>query len=251
VSDSAEDRIHVATPARQQQARREGDVPKSFELAAAVQMIGAITVAYLFLGQIGQWMQAWTTQTWSSAGANLSVEASDVTAQIQTAIFLSIRVIGPMMVLLMLVGIASHWLQTGPLFVSDRVIPDPTRLASGNWNRQIFSLGNLALLVVGIPKTLIAFGVLVSSSWIHRNDFFMLSNGPADSMVGMMFSLILTITFHVAFALLITSAADYWLKLASYQRRIRMTDQQLRDELRMQNGDPQIRARRRQLNRVS
>ena len=97
---------------------------------------------------------------------------------------------------------------------------------------------------------MIALSVLVSTIWIQRNDFFILSNGPADGLVAKLFSLILTITLHVAFALLVTSTADYWLKFASYQRRIRMTDQQLRDELRMQNGDSQIRARRRQLNRI-
>jgi flagellar biosynthetic protein FlhB len=70
-------------------------------------------------------------------------------------------------------------------------------------------------------------------------------------MVTKMFSLILTVTFHVALALLVTSVADYWLKFIGHQRRIRMTDQQLRDELRMQNGDPQIHARRRRMNRIS
>jgi flagellar biosynthetic protein FlhB len=66
-----------------------------------------------------------------------------------------------------------------------------------------------------------------------------------------LFSLILTVTFHVALALLLASAADYGLKFLGHQRRLRMTDQQLRDELRMQNGDPQTRNRQRQLQRVS
>ena len=100
MSAPSEDRIHIATPARRQQARREGDVPKSFELAAAVQMIGAIMVSYLFLGQLGQWIRAWTTQNWSSAGVNLSIQSNDLTAQIQSAIFASVGVLAPMMILL-------------------------------------------------------------------------------------------------------------------------------------------------------
>ena len=39
MSESEEDQIHVPTPTRREQARRDGDIPKSFELAAALQMI--------------------------------------------------------------------------------------------------------------------------------------------------------------------------------------------------------------------
>ena len=213
-------------------------------------MIGAITAAFLLLGQVGHWIRSWTTSTWSSAGTKLSIDTADFTEQIQGTMMGSISVLSPLLLVLLLVGVASHWLQTGPMFLSGRVAPDPTRLASGNWKRHVFSLSSLAFLIVGIPKTLIAGFALAASAWFNRNDFFALANYPVDTLVAKMFMLILTITFHVALALLVTSAADFWLKFLSHQRRIRMTDQQLRDELRMQNGDPQIHARRRQMNRV-
>ena len=250
MSDSAEDQIHPATVARRQQARLDGDVPKSFELAASLQMIGALLAAYLLLGQIGNWIRGWTAETWSAAGSDLSVNTNEVTSQIQNMIGGCLAVLVPILLLLLLVGVASHWIQTGPMFLSKRISPDPSRLGVGNWKRQVFSISTLAFLFVGIPKSLIAGVVVCLSSWIHRNEFFALANFPTDTMVEKLFALILTITFHVAFALLLASAADYWLKFTSYQRRIRMTDQQLRDELRMQNGDPQIRARQRQIRRT-
>lgn len=251
MSESTEDRVHAATPARQQQARRDGEVAKSFELAAAVQMIGAIAAAFLLLGQVGNWIRVWTADTWSMAGTKLSVESGDFTAQVQAAMFGSTHAMLPMMLLLLLVGIASHWLQTGPMFLSNRVTPDPARLVSGNWKQHVFSLSSLAYVIVGIPKVLIAGIALIASVWFQKNEFFALAHFPVDAMLTKMFALILSVTFHVALALLVTSVADYGLKYISHQRRIRMTDQQLRDELRNQNGDPQIRARRRELSRNS
>lgn len=251
MSEFSDDQIHVATPARRLEARREGDIPKSFELSAALQMIGALAAAYLLLGQVGRWMRSWTIETWTDAGSRLSVDSSDFTEQMQSTISSSFNVLLPIMVVLLLIGVASHWIQTGPLFLSSKISPTPSRLGPGNWKRQVFSLSSLAFLFVGIPKIVIAGFVLFTSVWFHRNEFFMLANYPTDAMVARLFSLILTVTFHVALALLITSAADYWLKFVSHQRRLKMTDQQLRDELRMQNGDPQTRARQRQLRRVS
>ena len=247
MSESLEDQIHDPTPARHQQARKDGDIPKSFELASAIQMLGALIVAYLLFGQLGAWLQTYTTETWSNAGTNLSVDAADITGQFQAMSSSLLAVIAPIFLLLLLFGVASHWIQTGPVFLPEKVAPDLTRLGAGNWRRQLFSIGTWAHLFVGMPKTLLAFGILGTSVWIHRNHFFVLPNYPFDMMISKMFALIMTVTCHVALGLLIASAADYWLKYVGYQRRIKMTDQQLRDELRMQNGDPQIRARQRQV----
>lgn len=247
MTDSSEDRVHEATPARRAKARNDGDVAKSFELAAAVQMIGAVAAAYLFLKGCGNWMQSWTLKTWAPANVKTSISPEAFTHQIQTIAVGSLSVLVPLLLLLMLAGIASHWLQTGPLFVARRIAPDPTRLATGNWFRHVFSLNSLATVVIGIPKMLVAIGVLGVSSWFHRNDFLELANCPVDAMVDKMLTLGLTITFHVALALLFTSGIDFWLKIVGHQRRIRMSDQELRDELRMQNGDPQIQARRQRI----
>ncbi len=245
MSEDIDDQIHLATPARIQQAREEGDIPKSFELASAVQMIGALIVAYVLFGQLGAWLQSFTTETWSNAGSNLSVSADDFSAQLQGLSNGLFSVLAPIFLMLLIFGIGSHWLQTGPVFLPKKVSPDVTRLGMGNWRRQFFSIATWAHLVVGLPKTIIAFVILGISVWFHRNHFFVLSNYPFDMMISKMFSLIMTVTFHVALGLLIASAADYWLKHLGHQRRIRMSDQQLRDELRMQTGDPQVRARQR------
>ena len=72
---------------------------------------------------------------------------------------------------------------------------------------------------------------------------------PADAMAQQLFSLVLLICSHVAVALLMVSLLDFGMKYWGFEKRIRMTDQQLRDETRMQNGDPQTSARRRELQR--
>ena len=251
MSDSADDQIHEASAARIQQARSEGDIAKSFELAAALQMIGALLACYLLLSNVGVWIRNWTSQSWTSAGSQLSIETSEITSQLQNLSWLTFLTLAPLMVVLLVVGVFSHWIQTGPLFLPQKAAPDLDRLGPGNWRRKVFSLQGLAFLLVGIPKMFVAVGVLGASSWYHRNQFFELASYPADVLVRNLFTLVLTIVFHVALALLIASLSDYWLRYLGHRRNLRMTDQQLRDELRMQNGDPQVRARQRESRRIS
>ena len=251
MSDSTDDQIHEASATRIQQARSEGDIAKSFELAAALQMIGALLACYLLLSNAGVWIQNWTSQSWSTAGSQLSIETSELTTQLQNLTGLTFVALAPLMLLLLIIGICSHWIQTGPLFLPQKAAPDLERLGPGNWRQKMFSLQGLAFLIVGIPKTFVALGVLGASSWYHRNQFFELASYPANVLVRNLFSLVLTIVLHVALALLIASLSDYWLRYLGHRRRLRMTDQQLRDELRMQNGDPQVRARQREFRRIS
>jgi flagellar biosynthetic protein FlhB len=244
------DRQHAATPTRRQQARRDGDVAKSLELATAIQMLGMLVVASLTLGQIGTWLKAWTSRTWNEAGTKLSVETSEVTEQLQTTLSSSLSVLLPLMLLMFLVAVASHWLQTGPMFNTGRISPEFSRIGLANWKQRTFSFAGLTQLIIGLPKTIIAAAVFGLGIYHLRFEFYALSNFPIDVMAQQLLQLIIKLTAFVAVSLLVTSLADLWIKHADHQRRIRMTDQELRDELRSQNGNSQVRERQRNLNRV-
>ena len=250
MSESSGDQIHAASPARRERARREGDFAKSYELSAAVQMIGVLLVAYLLFGQIGNWMQSSTTQIWSNHETLTSAQPSDITGMVSRLIFSSLGVIVPLLVLFMLVGFASHWIQSGPTFLVNKAAPDPARLASTHWSKRLFSLGSLAFPFVGLPKTILAVVVAATSCWCSREQFFELGMYPADQMIQQMFYLVLQVCSHVAALLLLASTLDYGLKYLSFQKRIQMSDQELRDEVRSQNGDPHVAAQRKEQQRT-
>lgn len=249
MTESMEDRIHLATPSRRQQARQDGDVVKSHEMAAAVQMLGAIAITFYLLGNVSQWIRSWTTETWTSASGNLSMSSQEFTEQIQLAILGAFTHLAPLMGLLVFVGVISHWIQSGPLFLTGRVSLDPKRLASGSW-RNIFSISGLFTIATGVPKTIIAGIAGGTSIWIQQDRFFQLANLPIDLMASKMLGLVLSVSLHVAITLLFASTFDFLMKFANRENRLKMTDQQLRDEMRMQNGDPQIHRRRKELNRL-
>jgi flagellar biosynthetic protein FlhB len=250
MSDFSGDQVHPASPARREQARRDGDYAKSHELSAAVQMIGAVVVAYLTFGPLAKWLRMWTTEIWTAPTALTKVTASDVSSQLSRLAFSSISVLLPIAALMFLVGVLSHWCQTGPVFLTKPLAPDATRLSPNRWFGRVFSLSTLAFPLIGLPKALLALVVMAVSCWFHREQFFALGSFPANVMAQQLFSLVLLVCSHVAITLLLASFLDFGLKYLGFQKKIRMTDQQLRDETRMQNGDPQISAQRRALQRT-
>lgn len=247
MSEFSGDATHPASPIRREQARRDGDAPKSYELANAIHLIGGLAAAFLLLGGIGSWIRNWTISQWQGAGTNLSLDAAATTTQLQSTTFSFAAVLAPLMALMLVLGILSHWSQTGLVFRPQQVVPDMTRLGPNKWWQHIFSTNLVSIPFVGLPKTLVAGWTAITSFWLQRGQVFELAALPAEQLVESLFGLVLAVSFHVAVVLFLLSLIDYGLKRWSFEKRIRMTDQQLRDEARMQTGDPTVVAQRRQL----
>ncbi len=239
MSDDLADQIHPASPARYERARRDGDFAKSFELAAAVQMLGGILVAFLLFGPLAEWLQELTMEVWSPLKTTESLtqfDPANFLKQMQRLIFSSLTVLAPIGLLIGAFGIVAHWCQTGPMLLTNKAVPDIGRLAPNNWFRRLFSLSTLAYPIISLPKSLLAIGVMLGSCWFQKDSFYRLGSLPADSIVTAIFHLVLIVSAHVTVAMLLASLLDYGMKYLSFQKRIQMTDQQLRDETKMQQG---------------
>ena len=126
MSDVGE-RNNEATPLRLQQARANGDIPKSAELAASLSMLGAIGAGYLTFANISTWLQRSTASSWSmNRVAEYSPET--VVNQLQELLLNLAGVLLPFMAVIVLVTIAAHWIQTGPLWMPAKAVPATTNL---------------------------------------------------------------------------------------------------------------------------
>lgn len=246
MTQSTGDKIHDASALRRQKARSEGDFPRSFELAVALQVIGFGIAIFLCFGSISNRIAAATTQTWQvNAGTGIP---ADVIATGALDVFSSVMwTIVPLMLACWLVVLASHWVQTGPVWLPGKVSADLGRVSPRQWSGQVFSASTLSYLFVGLPKFFLTIAVAAASFWCQRDVIFAMPFQPVDQMGHTIIGVVMQMTFHVGIALLISSAIDYWMHQMSFEKRIRMTDQELRDEIRSQDGDPLVKAQRKSL----
>lgn len=246
MTQSTGDKIHDASPLRRGKARSEGDFPRSFELAVALQVIGFGIAGFLCLGSISNQIAAMTTQTWQvSSGYGLHGEA--IAESGMDLLSSMMWTIAPLMLACWLVVLASHWVQTGPVWLPGKVSANLGRVSPGHWSGQVFSTSTLSYLFVGMPKFFLTIAVAAVSFWCQRKVIFEMPFQPVDQMGNTIASVVMQMTFHVGVVLLISSAVDYWMHYLSFEKRIRMTDQELRDEIRSQDGDPTVKAQRKSL----
>ncbi len=236
-----QDRTNPASPIQMEQASQRGDVPNSVELGGAIQSLGGLLIVFLMVGGIGSWLVSWTKNSWASGG----LQVEQVTAGMQGTLFQMGGRLAPMLALLFLLALVGFWLQSGFVFKPDRAMPKLDRLSPTRFAGQgIFR--KMLMALVALPKMFISIALAICLIWYQRDQFFELSLLGPDVALEKGFGLVLFVSFQIALILLLFGLVDYGVEWVARTQRLQMSDQQVRDEQRMQEGDPVVQSRRRQ-----
>jgi flagellar biosynthetic protein FlhB len=227
-------------------ARQRGYVAKSHDLAfAAVFLAGALFVLLggrELLGALGEYAQQQLSSPMQSlAGADAARDAW----------YGSLSLIGPSLALLcgvlLCVAVVSHLLQTGFQPQPQRLAPDLSRFQPMATAARMFSGGTAAQQLLSVLKLALVLGVAAWALWDQRERILTLGSSTAAALAGSLIEIITGILLKVGGALLIVGAADYGFQRWRYELSLRMTPEEMREEMRNQNGDPAVQRRRRQV----
>jgi flagellar biosynthetic protein FlhB len=242
------DKSHEATPHRRQQAREKGEVAKSHDLSSAAVLLAALGAIGMlgqavveFLGtytarQLGgdPWLHidgAWITSHWSDTAAGLA------------------RVLLPMMGAMLAAAVVASLVQTGLLFLPHRVVPDASRINPWRGVARIFSLAGVARLVFGLFKVVVVLAVAAVSLYQRRDELLVLPELSTLQVAVQLLDILFWTAVKIALALLVLALLEYGFQRWKHEQDLRMTTQEMKEELKTLQGDPQIVARRRQVQR--
>lgn len=241
------DARHPATPTRLQTAREDGDVAVSQQLSGAIQLLGVLLLGSVFIGQIAGSLRTFAYSIWSESTTVASeVDTADLFWQAGKSVGFAVL---PLVGLLFVVSVLSHITQTGPMFLPGRVALDVSRLSPHHWLQRVFSWSHLMAALMDLPRLLVAVGAASLTCYWNWKEIVALGASSVGEFASQTFGLILKIGFQTALILFVFGLVDYVFRWSARLKRLRMSDDQLREELRMQSGNSQTTDRRRQLQR--
>lgn len=246
--DQFGDKTHQATPHRRQKAREEGQVAQSQDLASAIVLLGAV-VGLMWLGR------AAASRTLEFFNQRLSVvpplnQGADgfVADSRQVFRFLAETTL-PFLGLMLVVAVAAHFLQIGWILAPQKLLPDISRVNPLKGLQRLFSLGNGVKLALGLAKVAVVAAVAAASVWNRVGVLLTLPELGTRAQCAATVEFLLTTALHVAVALLVLAIFDYAFQRWKFEQDLKMTTQELREEYKNLQGDPQIIARRKQVQR--
>jgi flagellar biosynthetic protein FlhB len=233
-----ESRIHPATPRKRQQARARGHVAKSSDLTGAVLLVGMM-LAFVTVGRsFADYLAAITRQQLSTAvvtdlGSTGWLEMwRDNVAPLTTLLL-------PGLMLLLVLPLGTHFVQTRFHLNPARTAPDWSRLHPWQGLLRIFSAENTIRTGFGLAKFLAIGTVVIWSLYARRTDIVALSTMPVGEMTSALFDLLFGILLEITAVLLVLAIVDFFYQRRKYERQLMMTTEELHQELREQQPHAQ------------
>jgi len=245
----ADERTEQATPRRREEARQRGEVPRSAELSGAAALLGALLglrlcwpavvgaaeeAARWGLRECGRW-QPTVESIADMAGA---------------ALLQALRMAGPVAVGACIAALAMSLGQGGLVASAHPLAFRWQRLSAGQGLRRLCSTRGLVSVVRSLARvaavSVVTF-LFLRGRW---SEVLELAHGSPVTAGSTMAGLIWGLLIQVAVVMLVIAAADYAFQRRDYERNLRMTRQELREEHKRTEGDPLVRARLRERQRA-
>lgn len=246
MAETSGEKIHPATPHRRQQARRDGQAPRSHDLASAG-MLFVLVGAFYFLGHdLAEQFAAMTSRQLGDSHS-LSLDISTATAQIRELTWTSLRIAFPLMGIAFASLLLTLWSQGGFLMHPTKAVPNWGHVDPRQGLQRLVSPSHGMKMLMNVLKLLLTVGIAALSILAQKDEILVCYRLETAELAYFIFNTLLGMALHVTGGLVVLAFLDYGYQCWLHERELRMTDQELRDELRTLQGDPQIQSRRRQL----
>lgn len=245
-----QERTEAPTPKRLEEARLRGQVAKSTDVTAAAILLGAVLVLAGLVPVVARQLRG-VLQEYLRWTATVRVEEHSVGALLGDFLLRCALLLGPILGVLMLVGVGAEIAQVG-LRVATKKFPQGLPLQTV-FNplvglRRVFFSGRSAVeLLKSILKVVLLVGIAAHVLWRNREELVQLSLVPVQQMGEVLWRVTLELTLKVAVVFAAVALADLLYQRYRYREDLRMTRQEVRDELKQTEGDPQVKARLRTL----
>ncbi len=242
--ETTAEKSYDPTPRRRQEARKEGHVATSQDLASAVLLIAGVLLI-MTAGRGIMEMVAGMMHRALGGSAWLTVDSTFVVQHWKATMSQLARDLLPLLGTLMAAGVLVSLLQVGFLYVPQRVMPDISRIDPLKGLGRLFSLTSAMRLMFGLFKVAVICVVAYASLHATWGQLLSVSQAEVPQIADFMVDTILGICLNVGIALVVLAILDYAYQRWKHESDLRMTHQEMRDELKNYQGDPQIVARRR------
>lgn len=251
------EKTEPATQKKLDDARKEGKVAKSKELTAAFDLIVLFLVLKIFISYVGERLVGVVTYVYESMSDFLKVNQAYLSTQAISSFLMNmilkwLLIVLPFFLFGIIITLLISIFQVGWKVSAKPMKPDPAKFNPLNGFKRIFSKDSLFNLLLAIVK--IALIIIVAYNCIKKeqNDLFILYAIPLKQAVALIGNIIINTGLRIAIVYLIVGIADFVYQKWKFKDEMKMTKQEVKDEFKNTEGDPQIKGRqRRKMQEVS
>ena len=239
-------RTEEPTQKKLEDARKKGDVPKSMEAAGFLVLSAAAISMAALSGPVAGGL-ARRLRGFFQHSADIPVDAAGLSDIAGSVVIIGLFALAAPLGALMVASFLGHVGQTGFLFSAERMKPKLSKLSPLAGFKRMFGPQGIANFLKGVGKLTIVGAAAAFALWPRRDDLEALPALDIASILPIARDAALALMIAALSAYAIIAVADYSFQRMSFMKRQRMSRQDIKDELKQSDGDPQVKAKLRQI----
>ncbi|MFH1090942.1 MAG: flagellar biosynthesis protein FlhB [Pseudomonadota bacterium] len=247
----AEDRsskTEKPTPKRLSDARSKGQVSKSMEINSCVVLLAAVFTIYFASSYMYSHLAGLLTRTFSNV-AQTSLEGPDLFVFLLDNLWAVGALLAPLVIMVAIAGLAANLLQIGPLFTVHPLQPSLSKLNPISGLSRLFSARSLMELFKSLVKIAIIGSIAYLTIRKELINLVPLGDASPEQIWQFMLALAFEIFLKTCWALLVLALLDLAFQKWQHVRDLRMSREEIKEEMKQTEGDPLVKARIRSVQR--
>ncbi len=245
--DEFGEKTEEPTDRRRSEAREKGNVARSQDLSAA----GMMLVAAGLIGFLGLPLSESVVEysRWSLGSVRLTISNEDAVRTGEQLAELAGSTVLVWMFFLFIGAVTVNVAQVGFLVAPSALEPKLSRIHPWEGAKRIISVQALVKLGTSLGKLVVLGVISVAFTWWQVGDFPALLRESPARIIGYVHWQATLLAFALAAGLLVLALLDYLFQLWKHEQDLKMTKQEVREEMKNMEGDPHVRARRKEAHR--
>lgn len=244
----AGEKTEKATPKKRQDERKKGKVAKSQDINSSILLIFCFLGLLLFSGFMKEEFLSLYTNAFTNY-IHWDLTENTTHKLFVTMSLIAVKIVAPIMVIAMIAGVAANLLQIGFIFTTEPLKFDLKKIDPISGAKRIFSIRALVELLKSFMKIAVIGSVTFGILWMNRADMMMQAFKTTESALQFFGQIALTMGFAATISLLILAVFDYTYQRFDFEKNMRMSKQDIKDEYKSIEGNPLIKSKLREKQR--
>ncbi|MCQ4726591.1 flagellar biosynthesis protein FlhB [Anaerotignum faecicola] len=232
-----------ATSKKRSDERKKGNIFLSKDIVTLVSLLGMFFSLKLLFPNIYV-----SVKSYMADGIVLAGETTEVTNELireitNEFIIAFAKIAAPLLFISILLAVAATVFQTKPIFITENLKPKFNKLNPINGIKNLFSLRSIVEIIKGVIKITILIAILYDFVEKRLIEFpkllYMDLISSSTYILSSIFSMVMTVS--IAFAAV--SVLDYFYQWWEYERQIKMSKEEIKEEYKQMEGDPKVKGK--------
>ncbi|MGG4091235.1 flagellar biosynthesis protein FlhB [Paenibacillus lautus] len=244
----AGEKTEKATPKKRQDTRKKGQVAKSMEVSGASVLLAAFFCLLIFGGYMRDRIVRLFTDIYINR-LSMDVTKDNVMQLFGEYGVQILLLLAPLFISVFVIALVANYLQVGFMLTGETLKMKFSKIDPIKGFKNIFSMRSLVEFLKSVIKLIIIGYLVYTTLWAAREGLSSLSTMGPDTIFHFVADITMSLGFKIAIGLIILAILDYMYQKYDYEKNIRMSKQDIKDEYKKMEGDPLIKGKIRERQR--